>query len=186
MRGILFALAILLAGMGVANAQHAAVSQEAASEQLASPQVLDPVDSLPTDEYGNCPDPVFVCSYFHANATLSAYCAYAETFKKTDFEAATVQAVDDEGLFPRTFMSRDMQGLPYNAWSSEPCVLVAKRNVAAKWTIPEPNIRCGAGMITPDAIYYWHFASNPATGCLGIVECKESVSGAPIVSVPAP
>lgn len=163
-----------------------AVGQEDTSQTITNQQLLDPMDGFPTDEYGNCPDPEFVCYYFHANAELTAYVAYAQTFKKTEFEAATVQAVDDEGLFPRTFMSRDMEGLAYNQWAAEPCELQVKRNEGAKWSIPEPNIRCGAGMITPDAIYYWHFGSNPATGCLGIVECKENSSFAPIVEVPTP
>lgn len=163
-----------------------AIGQEDTSGTATNQQLLDPMDSLPTDEYGNCPAPEFVCSYFHTDAELTTYVAYAQSFKKTDFEAATVQAVDDEGLFPRTFMSRDMEGLAYNQWSQEPCNLQVKRNDGAKWSIPEPNIRCGAGMITPHAIYYWHFASNPATGCLGIVECKATISSAPIVEVPTP
>lgn len=124
----------------------------------------------------SCPDPVMACLYFHnGTAEASSWCKFAECFDKTELEAGTVVASDDEGLFPRTFKSWHHDGEIYYQWSAEPCEIEEKAKGKTKYTLPEGAIRCGAGLITSDRTYYWHFVSNPATGCLGVLECKETL-----------
>ena len=73
---------------------------------------------------------------------------------------------------------------PWTSWSSGPCVVERSGN-KFKLTFPEGSILCGAGLLTTEAAYYWHAASNPETGCLGIGECKVPLVYDPLSVAPA-
>lgn len=138
------------------------------------------LDASPSD-YGLCPPAQLICDYYHAGqAELTSYCNGFDCFEMTYFEQARTVAADGEGIFPRTFMvwMADKTETPYTGWTSSPCQVEPSGN-KFKIKIPEGSTICGAGLMTPGAVYYWHVASNPVTGCLGIGECKQQLIFSP-------
>jgi hypothetical protein len=131
-------------------------------------------DASPAD-YGACPAAEAICYYYHGPAAVvTNYCNGFDCFEMTYFEQARVVAADEEGVFPRTFMAwftDKRSATPWISWSTIPCVIQRSGN-KFKLKLPEGSNICGAGMLTPEAAYYWHAASDPTTGCLGIGECK--------------
>ena len=72
----------------------------------------------------------------------------------------------------------------YTAWADYPCVIESSGR-KFKISIPEGLPICGAGMITPEAVYYWHLGSDPVSGCMGIGECKQTLIYKPADLPPA-
>ena len=144
-------------------------------------EVGDPTLSAPEEasqfDYGTCPSAEFICAYWHGGlAVPTNYCVGYDCFKKTYFEQAQVLAASNEGVFPKTFkawLNDNAQALD-TSWTGLPCDIELSGN---KFLIkvPENSIRCSVGLMTPEAMYYWHAASNPETGCLGIGECKQTL-----------
>jgi hypothetical protein len=146
----------------------------AASQEASLPAFIADEDASRSD-YGTCPAPETICYLFHGNtAQPTNYCLYDDCFEMTFFERARVVASDDEGLFPRSFKAWHGDMALYTVWSVFPCEM-ERSGSKTKIRIPAGSAICGAGLMTPDAIYYWHFVSNPVTGCLGMGECKQTI-----------
>lgn len=156
------------------------------AEDLSNPACAAK-ETASAEDYGPCPDLALVCWYYHGPDALPlGGCSGIGCFDMTYFEQARVVAADDEGLFPRTFKAwfADRASTPYTAWTAFPCEVEKSGN---KWklNIPEGLTRCGAGLMTPEAVYYWHLASNPVTGCLAVGACKQMLIYATPAAIPA-
>ena len=168
---IFVVLASILVPLFVMAPCDPAFGQESEQSRFLASQDASPLD------YGTCPPPEAICYYYHGEeAEPTNYCTGFDCFEMTYFEQARAVAADEEGVFPRTFMAwlTDKTETPYTAWADTPCEVQSSGN-KFKLKIPEGSTICGAGLMTPEAVYYWHAASNPVTGCLGIGECKQTI-----------
>lgn len=123
-----------------------------------------------TGQAQGCPDPQYICTHYHPGSVATNYCGYAECFQMNYGTEMRVTAVDEQGLFPRT----------WHAWHSGSLVTpmncdTKRSGNKTKLTIPDPGVRyiCMVTQQMSDGrLYYHHFASNPNSGCLGWVECS--------------
>ena len=118
-----------------------------------------------------CPDPVWACVYFSEIVGLPAvstgkYCGGADCLEMTELSEARVVAVDDEGLWPRTWQVWQ-SGYLVNFDCAEP---LDYRNKKIRFKVAETN-ECALVQIT-DSTYVWLIASDPVSECLGFAECK--------------
>lgn len=118
-----------------------------------------------------CPDPVWACTYFSEIVGLPAvstgkYCGGADCLELTPLSEARVVAVDDEGLWPRTWQVWH-SGYLVNFDCVEP---LDYRNKKTRFEVPDTN-SCALVLMT-DSTYVWLIASDPVSECLGFAECK--------------
>ena len=125
-----------------------------------------------TTSYAGCPaDEVAFCAAFHLGSEPIAWCTYEGCFEMTAAEEVRVVAADEQGLFPRTFFVWTDHSLAPTAL--EGCVLT-KKGHKTRVDLPDGGTRCAASLTTSEYVYFEHFASNPASGCLGWIECRVS------------
>jgi len=120
--------------------------------------------------YGNCPtveQAQFLC-YLHESAVLTSYCTYEACFEMSYGEEVSVVAADELGAFPRTWF---MWGMGYDV-SYSSCSLTLKQH-KTRIEIPLDPSFCYVSLEFPEFNYSEHFASDPASGCLGWFECKK-------------
>lgn len=120
-----------------------------------------------------CPDPALASIYLSEIVGLPAvstgkYCGGPDCFEMTRLSEARVVAVDDEGLFPRTWQAWH-SGYLVNVDCVEP---LDYRNKNTRFKVPDSN-QCALVLMT-DSTYVWLIASDPspASECLGFAECK--------------
>jgi len=118
-----------------------------------------------------CPDPAWACEYFSAMVGLPAvstgkYCSGPDCLEMTKLSEARIVAVDDEGLFPKTWQVWG-NGYLVNYDCVEP---LDYRNKKIRFKVPDTN-SCALVFLT-DSTYVWLIGSDPASDCLGFCECK--------------
>ena len=124
-------------------------------------------DILPAS-YGQCP--LEYCSLAHPGSETSAYCTYEGCFEMTYSPELRVVAADEQGPFPRTFFVWTDRSLTPSG--AIPCILT-ERGTKIRVDLPAGATRCRADVTTDEYLYFEHFSSNPRSGCLGWVECRE-------------
>lgn len=180
MRSINLLLASMLVSFVAVVPTGVVCGGEMPDETFAASQDASPAD------YGPCPSAEMVCYYYHGpTAVPTSYCWGFDCFEMTYFEQARVVFADEEGPFPRTFMAwfaDKKNATPWTSWATFPCAVIPSGN-KFKLTIPDGLSICGAGLLTPEAAYYWHVASDPVTtGCLAIGECKVPLIYDPVIA----
>ena len=140
---------------------------------LGFAQAQQPKPTEPATEAVGCPDPVQYCRSVN-QGEATKYCANEDCFDMNETEVIRLVAVDDAGDFPRK----------WNLWHQEtlskdlgtyPCVLdekELKKNTKTKLSLPENSNICVTVLKSNGHVYREHFVANPATKCLGWVECK--------------
>jgi len=118
-----------------------------------------------------CPDPVLACEYFSAIVGLPAVstgkaCSGPDCLEMLKLSEARIVAVDDEGLFPKTWQVWG-SGYLVNYDCVEP---MDYRNKKIRFKVPDTN-SCALVYIT-NSTYVWLIGSDPASDCLGFCECK--------------
>ena len=132
--------------------------------------------TLPNGAYGNCPNPYTFCHFYHPESEMTGFCGYEACFEINSSAdgVSAVRAADDSGDFPKTW-SVWHEGTLEPA-GTYPCLLTGKEN-KSRVHIRDEYVppKCRVDLLTNDGHYKYHehFASNPSTGCLGWVECKE-------------
>jgi hypothetical protein len=137
---------------------------------LAAALVLGSMPLLAVGQ--GCPNPASFCIAAHGPAaTVSGGCAYADCFDMSYSEVSRAIAVGgDETLFPTRF----------HLWTSGPFIPssvgfacgVQPSGNKLKIEILPPDTKCAGRVPMGDYVFYEHFASNPASGCLAWLECK--------------
>jgi hypothetical protein len=181
---ILTRFATALAFVGIAA--FAAVLLTPAAAFSVSPQTTDAASvalSQPTQDYGGCPTPPeVVCGLLHSHAVglvATGYCVYGQCFEMSYGERVRVVAADGLGPFPKTwFVWPDKHSTDQltNTYPGDQCSLTIQRN-KTRVDIPDSNPipRCKAELKVGPYLYHEHFASNPASGCLAWLECRETI-----------
>ena len=139
--------------------------------------------AMPAAAQGSdCPEAQQVCSLYHPGSLAMGGCEGPLCFNRSYAEAANAVAADDHGFFPKV----------WNLWTPgevivgsylQNCEVEAngssgnenKTIYKFKMLIPEQFDWpvCGLSIKLPGFIYHEHFGSNPLSGCLGWVECRE-------------
>lgn len=120
--------------------------------------------------YGKCPTAEQACGIYHPGSEPTAYCSFQQCFEMNYGSEARVVAADEQGSFPRTlFVWHKGEMSPIAELI--PCVMTQSGH-KTRLDILDGEIKCAAALSTSEHLYYEHFASNPATGCLGWVECR--------------
>lgn len=122
--------------------------------------------------YGGCPaSPELFCQYYHPGSIMTGLCYYSDCFDMSYGEEARLVAADEEGLFPKTWKVWHSGTLSPEPDSIQ-CEVETSGN-KSKVTFPGESVVCAVNLYTSEHVYHWHFASNPASECLGWVECQE-------------
>jgi hypothetical protein len=111
------------------------------------------------------------------SATATGYCLYDDCFEITYGELVKVVAADEQGEFPSTWFAWGDATL--TATGLGQCLLQQEGKKKTRVDIPADKIRCKAVATVGDYLYNEHFASNPASQCLGWIECKLPVLAGP-------
>jgi hypothetical protein len=128
---------------------------------------------LPLDVYAGCPPPEILqdlCNYYHPGSVGTSYCEYRDCFEMNYADEARLVAADERGFFPRTWFAWHSGELVYPNYGYV-CGLKESGN-KTRIEIPDELI-CFTILETNNHLYYWHFASNPESGCLGWFECRD-------------
>jgi hypothetical protein len=159
LRDALFATAV---GVAVAAMPLAVTSPQTA--KAAKPAV-----------YGNCPtDGDALCRLYHGvESRATRWCTYDTCFEMNYGDEIRVVAADERGDFPRTWFTWSEERLTHLPGTPYPCDLTREGKTKTRVEIPEPGFRCTAALSTGEDLYHEHFASNPTSGCLAWIECKE-------------
>ena len=151
---------LVLLVLGVLTVQAFTFSKkEANTTTLASAQ-----------SYGHCPDPAVVCELFHPGSILTGFCEDGACFEMSYGSELRLVAADDLGPFPKIWFAWPQGSM--NGSGPFPCNVTQQNK--NKTVVEIPALRCQADLVTDNATYHEHFASNPNTGCLGWVECREN------------
>jgi hypothetical protein len=164
-----FAASSLLAIVGIA------ACREGTTESVASglrPGAVAGPRWVMDAAYAGCPTDVQdTCTYYHPGSTVSGYCAYGACFEMSYGEAIRVVAADELGAFPTVWFAWHRSTVaPTGAL---PCV-VTQRGNKTRVDIPAPGQRCSVDLVAGETTYHEMFASNPLSGCLAWVECKQT------------
>jgi hypothetical protein len=124
-----------------------------------------------------CPDPIDFCTKAHGpKSSATKFCANEACFYVNCGGESEIRVVaeDESGDFPRTwFVWHKGEMAPAGTFQ---CELKKKQPASHGKTpvkIPDTSVKCRADLNTNGHVYHEHFVSNPATKCLGWVECKD-------------
>lgn len=131
---------------------------------------LDINEHIQQIQSGPCPDPYTYCAMAHPGSIPTGYCAYGACFEMSYGGEVRVVAADDSGDFPRKWFIWHKDLIKSVGGS---CTSTFQNKNKIRVDIPEERIKCRLDWETSEYLYHEHFASNPATGCLGWVECRE-------------
>ena len=129
-----------------------------------------PASAEDTYEYGVCPDGNQACSLFHPGSVMTSFCLFRDCFEMSYADEGRVVAADELGFFPKTWFAWNSGTLTPGAGIS--CNL-AKSGNKTRIEIPAGQSKCSADLTTLEHLYHWHIVSNPTTGCLAWLECRE-------------
>jgi hypothetical protein len=133
----------------------------------ASPQVEGPYESCP---YAPADLAARTCATYHPGSVVNTFCFGGTCFEMNFGGEARLVAADELGAFPTTFFAWH-QGVIAPPAGLIPCLFMERGN-KTRINIPAQRL-CAVSLTTDQHLYYWHFASNPISGCLGWVECRQ-------------
>jgi hypothetical protein len=139
-------------------------------EAKAPLSVLGP--ALNQVQYGSCATttPQEGCDSYHPGSVATAFCEGEACFDMSYGQELRVVAADESGDFPRTWFAWHKGNMtPAGGFA---CGLRASGN-KTRVEIPVDPPRCSADLQTNEYLYHEHFVSNPSTGCLAWLECRE-------------
>lgn len=124
--------------------------------------------------YGACADPATACEYYFPGSTPTGFCGYEACFEMNYGPQMRLLVIGGSN-YPRQWLTWH-EGQFAGGGS---CILRKDRQlkhfVRTTVEIPSnaPNHKCRVDLVTPDHLYHEEFVSNPASGCLAWLECKE-------------
>ena len=125
---------------------------------------------------GQCPtDPQPTCEYFayvigYEAIAWGNYCIGPQCFDMNYGAEMRIVAVDDEGLFPKTWHVWT-GGEVFNTPGGIACEEIRPTGNHDKIVIPE-GLHCSFFLQTDNHLYLELLVSYPETGCLGWLECE--------------
>jgi hypothetical protein len=142
-----------------------------------------PVVAQTDSPYSNCGMPLpldatFACRLYHPNAigvVGTGYCVGEKCFEMSIGEVTRVVAADGLGDFPRTWFVWQTAGQVVDTYPGINCILQEQGKKKTRVDLPDGQFRCKTELPIGSYLYHEHFASNPPTGCLAWLECREDV-----------